>query len=115
MKNAHERFGWLEFDKPLKDTKTRIRVALDRFIGENSEDKEASGVAHVISVFGSDVDIGAIWAAVAGQELLTVSGPGLQQRRVSLGKDPRIFPRDDCRSGPESERPPSYGTFHPNG
>ena len=82
MKNAHERFGWLEFDKPLKDTKTRIRVALDRFIGENSEDKEASGVAHVISVFGSDVDIGAIWAAIAGQELLTVSGPGLQQRRV---------------------------------
>ena len=62
MKNAHERFGWLEFDKPLKDTKTRMRVALDRFIGENSEDKEASGVAHVISVFGSDVDIGAIWA-----------------------------------------------------
>ena len=40
MKNAHERFGWLEFDKPLKDTRTRIRVALDRFIGENSEDKE---------------------------------------------------------------------------
>ena len=91
MKNAHERFGWLEFDKPLKDTRTRIRVALDRFIGENSEDKEASGVAHVISVFGSDVDIGAIWAAIAGQELLTVSGPGLQQRRVSLGKDPRVF------------------------
>jgi hypothetical protein len=91
MKNAHERFGWLEFDKPLKDTRTRIRVALDRFIGENPEDKDASGVAHVISVFGSDVDIGAIWAAIAGQELLTVAGPGLQHRRVSLGKDPRVF------------------------
>jgi hypothetical protein len=48
MKNAHERFGWLELDKPLNDTRNRIRVALDRFIGENSEDKEVSGVVHVI-------------------------------------------------------------------
>lgn len=32
MKNAHERFGWLEFEKQLKDTRTRLRVALDRFI-----------------------------------------------------------------------------------
>jgi hypothetical protein len=91
MKNAHERFGWLEFDKPLKDTRTRIRVALDRFIGESFEGKGTPGVAHVISVFGSDVDIGSIWAAIAGQELLTVSGPGIEQRRVSLGKDPRVF------------------------
>ena len=41
MKNAHERFGWLEFDKQLRDTRTRIRVALDRFIGEPAENKEA--------------------------------------------------------------------------
>ena len=53
--------------------------------------KGTPGVAHVISVFGSDVDIGAIWAAIAGQELFTVSGPGIEQRRVSLGKDPRVF------------------------
>ena len=39
----------------------------------------------------ADVDIGAIWAAIAGQEWLTVSGPGLAQRRVSLGKDPRVL------------------------
>jgi len=91
MKNAHERFGWLEFDKQLRDTRTRIRVALDRFIGEPAEAKEASGVCHLVSVFGNDVDIGAIWAAIAGQEWLTVSGPGLAQRRVSLGKDPRVL------------------------
>jgi hypothetical protein len=91
MKNAHERFGWLEFDKQLRDTRTRIRVALDRFIGEPAEAKEASGVCHLVSVFGNDVDIGAIWAAIAGQEWLTVSGPGLTQRRVSLGKDPRVL------------------------
>jgi hypothetical protein len=91
MKNAHERFGWLEFEKQLRDTRTKIRVALDRFIGEPPESKEASGVCHLLSVFGSDVDIGAIWAAIAGQEWLTVCGPGLAKRRVSLGKDPRVF------------------------
>jgi hypothetical protein len=91
MKNAHERFGWLEFEKQLRDTRTRIRVALDRFIGEPAESKEAAGVCHLLSAFGNDVDIGDIWAAIAGQEWLTVRGPGLAQRRVSLGKDPRVF------------------------
>jgi len=91
MKNAHERFGWLEFEKQLRDTRTKIRVALDRFIGEPSDGKEVSGVCHLVSVFGSDVDIGAIWAAIAGQEWMTVCGPGLAERRVSLGKDPRVY------------------------
>ena len=91
MKNAHERFGWLEFEKQLRDTRTKIRVALDRFIGEPSDSKEVSGVCHLVSVFGNDVDIGAIWAAIAGQEWLTVCGPGLGERRVSLGKDPRVY------------------------
>ena len=57
MKNAHERFGWLEFEKQLKDTRTRLRVALDRFISEPAENKEASGTCHLVSVFGNDVDI----------------------------------------------------------
>ena len=91
MKNAHERFGWLEFEKQLNDTRTRLRVALDRFISEPAKDKEASGTCHLVSVFGSDVDIGAIWAGLAGQEWVTVSGPDLAQRRVTLGKDPRVF------------------------
>ena len=91
MKNAHERFGWLEFEKQLRDTRTKIRVALDRFIGEPSDSKEVSGVCHLVSVFGSDVDIGAIWAAIAGQEWLTVCGPDLAERRVSLGRDPRVY------------------------
>jgi hypothetical protein len=34
MKNAHERFGVLEYTKRMKDTTTRIRLRLDRFIGE---------------------------------------------------------------------------------
>ena len=38
MKNAHERFGVLEYTKRMKDTTTRIRLRLDRFIGEVEDD-----------------------------------------------------------------------------
>ena len=34
MKNAHERFGFAEFEKKLRDTTTRIRLTADCFIGE---------------------------------------------------------------------------------
>ena len=37
MKNAHERFGFAEFEKRLKDTTTRIRLTADCFIGEQPE------------------------------------------------------------------------------
>jgi hypothetical protein len=48
MKNAHERFGVLEYTKRMKDTTTRIRLRLDRFIGE--VDDARNGKAHLISV-----------------------------------------------------------------
>ena len=47
MKNAHERFGVLEYTKRLKDTTTRIRLRLDRFIGEVIDGR--TGQAHLIS------------------------------------------------------------------
>lgn len=89
MKNAHERFGWLEFHKRLKDTTTRIRLPLDRFIGDTPEDKGPRQTGHLISVSGSDVDVGAIWAAIVSQEPVTVCGPELPVRTVTLGKDAR--------------------------
>ena len=39
MKNAHERFGFAEFEKKLKDTTTRIRLTADCFIGEPAENR----------------------------------------------------------------------------
>jgi len=89
MKNAHLRFGSLEFVKNSKDTQTRIRVRLDRFIGERSKDGDCEG--HLISVVGSDAEIGAIWAAVADLGRFTVEGPGLQPISVTLGKDAQTF------------------------
>jgi hypothetical protein len=72
MKNAHERFGVLEYTKRMKDTTTRIRLRLDRFIGEVQI--EGMCKAHLISVLGGDSDVGAIWAAVIEQNHFTVEG-----------------------------------------
>ena len=74
MKNAHERFGVLEYTKRMKDTTTRIQLRLDRFIGEVEDGR--NGKAHLISVLGGDSDVGAIWAAVIEQNLFTRASSG---------------------------------------
>ena len=89
MKNAHERFGVLEYTKRMKDTTTRIRLRLDRFIGEVEDGR--NGKAHLISVMGGDSDVGAIWAAVIEQNLLTVEAPGIEPLNTSLGGDAQCF------------------------
>jgi hypothetical protein len=89
MKNAHERFGVLEYTKRMKDTTTRIRLRLDRFIGEVEGDR--NGKAHLISVLGGDSDIGAIWAAVIEQNLFTVEAPGFDPLTISLREDAQCF------------------------
>jgi hypothetical protein len=89
MKNAHERFGVLEYTKRMKDTTTRIRLHLDRFIGE----VESEGIckAHLISVLGGDSDVGAIWAAVVEQNHFTVEAPGFDPLTASLGEEAQCF------------------------
>jgi hypothetical protein len=89
MKNAHERFGVLEYTKRMKDTTTRIRLRLDRFIGEVEDARNAK--AHLISVLGGDSDVGAIWAAVIEQSLFTVEAPGIDPLTVTLGEDAQCF------------------------
>jgi hypothetical protein len=89
MKNAHERFGVLEYTKRMKDTTTRIRLRLDRFIGEAEERR--NGKAHLISVLGTDSDVGAIWAAVVEQNLFTVEPPGIEPVTASWGEGAQCF------------------------
>ena len=89
MKNAHERFGVLEYTKRMKDTTTRIRLRLDRFIGEVEDGK--NGKAHLISVLGGDSDVGAIWAAVIEQNHFTVEAPGIEPLTATLGEDAQCF------------------------
>jgi hypothetical protein len=89
MKNAHERFGVLEYTKRMKDTTTRIRLRLDRFIGE--VDDARNGKAHLLSVLGGDSDVGAIWAAVIEQNPFTVEAAGVDSLTASLGEDAQCF------------------------
>jgi hypothetical protein len=89
MKNAHERFGVLEYTKRMKDTTTRIRLRLDRFIGE--AESNGDGKAHLISVLGGDSDVGAIWAAVIEQNCFTIEAPGINPITASLGEDAQCF------------------------
>ena len=89
MKNAHERFGVLEYTKRMKDTTTRIRLRLDRFIGEVEDNR--NGKAHLISVLGGDSDVGAIWAAVVEQNFFTIEAPGIDPMTATLGEDGQCF------------------------
>jgi hypothetical protein len=89
MKNAHERFGTLEYTKRMKDTSTHIRLRLDRFIGEI--EGEQNSRAHLISVLGGDSDIGAIGAAIHEQSLFTVRGPGIDAVTATLGEGAQCF------------------------
>ena len=73
----------------MKDTTTRIRLRLDRFIGEVDEARH--GKAHLISVLGTDSDVGAIWAAVIEQNLFTVEAPGIDPLSASLGEAAQCF------------------------
>jgi hypothetical protein len=89
MKNAHERFGVLEYTKRMKDTTTRIRLHVDRFIGEVENERNCK--AHLVSVLGGDSDIGAIWAAVVEQNLFSVEAPGTDPLITSLGEGAQCF------------------------
>ena len=89
MKNAHERFGVLECTKRMKDTTTRIRLGLGRFIGE--VESGGSCKAHLISVLGGDADAGAIWAAVVEQDHFTVEAPGTEPLTATLGEGAQCF------------------------
>jgi hypothetical protein len=88
MRNAHERFGILEFTKRMKDTTTHIRLRLDRLVGEI--EKERSKI-HLLSVLGGDSDVGAIWAAIKDEGFFTIQAPGIEPITGSLGADAQCF------------------------
>jgi hypothetical protein len=60
-------------------TSTRIRLRVDRYVGEGQQ-------AHLISVFGNDSDVGAITAAVHEKATFTLTFPDGEVKEVSLGE-----------------------------
>jgi hypothetical protein len=91
MQNAHDRFGTLEFTKRVKDTTTRIRVYMDRFIAEPAKDERGSVGAHLLSVLGSDAEIAALWAAVTEGAFFQIRIPGIAPFAASLGPEAQCF------------------------
>lgn len=85
MKNAHERFGKLVYRRRTEKTATNLRVFLDAFVGEEQ------GKAHLVSVVGGDVEIGALAAAFANGDSFTVMDPYGNESIVSLGEKPLCF------------------------
>jgi hypothetical protein len=92
MKNAHLRMGTLEFTKWSERSTTQIKVTMDRFIGEHPKKKKDDiGKAHLISVYGNDQDMGAIWSATAMGESFQVDGPGMPSICVRFDQEALSF------------------------
>jgi hypothetical protein len=79
MQNAHLRLGLLEYHRMTEKTSTRIRLRVDRYVGEDEQ-------THLISVFGNDSDVGAITAAVHEKATFTLTFPDGEVKEVSLGE-----------------------------
>jgi len=77
MENAHLRFGLLEYVRMTEKASTRIRLRVDRYIGEDRQ-------THLLSVFGNDSDVGAITAAVHEKAAFSLTFPdGTTKGRVA--------------------------------
>lgn len=79
MENAHLRLGLLEYVRMTEKVSTRIRLRVDRYMGENRK-------AHLLSVFGNDSDVGAITAAVHEKATFSLTFPDGTTRDVTLGE-----------------------------
>jgi hypothetical protein len=79
MENAHLRLGLLEYVRITEKASTRIRLRVDRYIGEDRQ-------AHLLSVFGNDSDVGAITAAVHEKATFNLTFPDGTTKDVSLGE-----------------------------
>jgi len=79
MENAHLRLGLLEYVRLTEKASTRIRVRVDRYIGEDRH-------AHLLSVFGNDSDVGAITAAVHEKATFNLTFPDGTTKGVTLGE-----------------------------
>lgn len=79
MENAHLRLGLLEYVRITEKTSTRIRLRVDRYMGEDRQ-------AHLLSVFGNDSDVGAITAAVHEKATFSLTFPDGTTKDVMLGE-----------------------------
>lgn len=90
MHNAHQRMGKLTFIRQKGDSITNVSVHLNQLVAERPERPSAAAPIHLVSVFGGDVEIGAVAAAVHERLRFQVEGPGLQLFGT-LGEEPVLY------------------------
>jgi hypothetical protein len=79
MENAHLRLGLLEYVRFTEKASTRIRLRVDRYIGEGRQ-------AHLLSVFGNDSDVGAITAAIHEKSAFSITFPNGDEKEIEFGE-----------------------------
>jgi hypothetical protein len=94
MRNAHLRFGRLEYIKPAvsnRSTSTHVTVAMDRLILEPAPDPSRAPLCHLLSVFGGEQETAAIHAAIADRANFRITGPDLSDVTTNLGEGAHTF------------------------
>ncbi|MGB8479496.1 MAG: hypothetical protein WCE63_11725 [Acidobacteriaceae bacterium] len=84
MKNAHLRLGQLEYVRSTEKIQTRVKLHVDRYMGEE-------GQGHLLSVFGGDADVGAVAAAIHEKHPFTLTFPDGKVKIISMGADASCY------------------------
>jgi hypothetical protein len=84
MQNAHLRLGQLEYLRTTANVQTRVRLQVDRYMGQEAE-------GHLLSLYGGDAEVGAIAAAVREKHPFTLIFPDGKAKTVSMGADASCY------------------------
>ena len=84
MINAHLRLGRLSYELVGEKRRTSISVVLDRLVAEVDGPQAKESKAHLLSVVGSDAEIGAIIAALSKDSNFAIQAPGIEPLRVHM-------------------------------
>src|SRR5450631_4396170 len=84
MQNAHLRLGQLEYLRSTTTIQTRVRLHVDRFVGEHEQ-------GHLLSVYGGDAEVGAIAAAVYEGHSFSLRFPDGVSQKISMGQDASCY------------------------
>jgi hypothetical protein len=91
MINAHLRLGRLSYELIGEKRRTLISVVLDRLVAEVDGPETKEGKAHMLSVVGTDAEIGAITAALCKDSMFSIQAAGLGPLRVRLEGKPDCY------------------------
>jgi hypothetical protein len=91
LRNAHERFGTLEFTKRVKEATTHVKVWVDRAVLQPPNNEREQTMAHLLSLIGGDAEVAAVWAAVTEGAFFTIHLPSRAGVAASLGPEAQCF------------------------